>query len=170
MRIPLILLLGLGLGLAHGPAHTHGAHQHGVAHLLLAVDGDTLSIRLESPLDNLLGFERAPRDARERAAADALLARLQGAHDLFIPTQAAGCSLTSAKVEAPVLQGRAAAGGHADLIAEWRYGCRAPEKLSGLRVLLFRHFQRLTRLEAVVAGPRGQRAPRLGPRMPDLTW
>lgn len=172
MRVPFVLLLGLGIGLAHAhcPAHAHGAHQHGVAQLMVAVEGDGLTIRLESPLDNLLGFERAPRNDKERAAAEALLGRLERGEGLFALTQAAGCSLATSKVEAPVLQGGKATGGHADLAAEWRYTCRAPDQLTGLRVLLFKDFKRLTRLEAAVAGPRGQRAARLSARAPDLAW
>lgn len=172
MRFPLVFLLGLGIGLAHAPcpAHAHGAHQHGVAQLMVAVEGPTLTLRLESPLDNLLGFERAPRTEKERAAAEALLGRLKRGEGLFALTQAAECALASATVDAPVLQGGKAAAGHADLAAEWRYSCRAPDKLTGLRVLLFKDYKRLTRVEASVAGPRGQRAARLSARAPDLAW
>lgn len=45
------------------PATLHAgekAHQHGVAILEVAVDGGTLRLRLESPLNNLAGFEHAP--------------------------------------------------------------------------------------------------------------
>lgn len=172
MRRSLLILLSLGVSLAyaHCQAHAHGAHQHGVAQLMVSVEGPNLTIRLESPLDNLLGFERAPRTDRERAAAEALLQRLQRAEGLFAPSQEAGCTLASVEVEAPVLKGGKAAAGHADLTAEWRYTCAAADKLTGLRVLLFRDYKRLTRLEAAVVGPRGQRAARLTGRSPDLTW
>ena len=70
------LVLGAAPVLAAG-AHDHGhehaqAHVHGAVQLEVALDGPTLSIALEAPLDSLLGFERAPRTARvvlARAAA-----------------------------------------------------------------------------------------------------
>lgn len=38
------------------------AHQHGVARLDIAVDAGRISLQRDSPLDKLLGFERAPRN------------------------------------------------------------------------------------------------------------
>lgn len=174
MQTPSLWLLTLGLALLQTlltrDAIAHTAHQHGVAQLKVAVEGATLSILLESPLDNLLGFERAPRNPTERAAATALLSRLRAGEGLFVPTQGAGCRLTAASVSAPVLEGDRAADGHADLTGEWRYTCAAPDKLTGLRVRLFNDYPRLKRIEAVVVSPRGQRAARLTARVPDLSW
>lgn len=162
------LLLGWMMVFGVGLAHAHGAHQHGVGRLEVAVEGTSLEIRLISPLDNFLGFERAPRNERERAAAADLLKRLRSAEGLFSPTAAAGCTLTDAQVEAPVLEGGQGGDGHADLSALWRFTCAQPERLTGLRVHLFRDHARLKTLQAAVVGPRGQRALRLTARMPDL--
>jgi len=49
-------------------AHADSAHEHGSARLDVAVDGDRLHIALQSPLDNLVGFEHAPRNERQRTA------------------------------------------------------------------------------------------------------
>ena len=155
---------------AHSGHPQHRAHQHGVAELQVAVDGPSLVVRLDSPLDNLLGFERAPRSDQERAAAEQLLARLKAGERVVTPTAAAGCTLASVEVVAPVLQGGAGGDGHADLTAEWRFQCREPARLSGLRVELFAEHPRLKRLDATVAGPRGQKVQRLTARMPDLVW
>jgi hypothetical protein len=54
-----------------------GAHVHGLVKLGVAVQGPTVSIELDSPLDNLLGFEHRPRTAAERQAARALLKQMQ---------------------------------------------------------------------------------------------
>lgn len=154
----------------HGSALAHGAHRHGEGRLFVSIEGPQLIVRLESPLDNLLGFERAPRTPAERVAADRLRQRLTAGEGVLQPSTAAGCQLTHANIEAPVLEGQAAADGHADLVAEWHYTCRAPQQLKGLRVLLFQDHRRLSRLEAAVVGPRGQKAQRLTARMPDLVW
>ncbi|MCB1546297.1 MAG: DUF2796 domain-containing protein [Hyphomicrobiaceae bacterium] len=67
-------LAALGLALC-GAAFAGKAHQHGVARLDLAVDGGTVTIAVEMPLDALVGFERSPRTGAERQAAAAALAR-----------------------------------------------------------------------------------------------
>ena len=132
-------------------------HQHGVARLTVAIDGPRLTVGFESPLDGLLGFERAPRtDAEKKAAAD-VLARLKAADRLLKPDAAAGCRLVSSQVTAPVLEpGARHAGEHADLDAEFAFDCAQPASLRTLDVGLFEAFGRLQRIDVEVAGPRGQ--------------
>ena len=74
-------LAALGLALC-GAAFAGKAHQHGVARLDLAVDGGTVTIAVEMPLDALVGFERSPRTGAERQAAAAFA--LFGALSLVI--------------------------------------------------------------------------------------
>jgi hypothetical protein len=45
-------------------ARAAAAHAHGAAELGVAVDGPTVTLQLRSPLDSLLGFERAWRARR----------------------------------------------------------------------------------------------------------
>ncbi|MGY6532713.1 ZrgA family zinc uptake protein [Glycocaulis sp.] len=76
-----------------------GAHVHGLAELAIALDSDgTLLAELESPLYNLAGFERAPRNDAEaalvRAAKDALR---DGAWPAF--NSEAGCVFDSVELE-----------------------------------------------------------------------
>lgn len=169
--LPALLALPLA---APAPAwahdHDHGAHQHGVARLEVAVDGPTLTIRLESPLDNLLGFEHAPRTDRQKQAAQDLLAALRRGDGLFAPTLAAGCKLVEARVEAPVLEGQGGTAKHADLEADWRYTCAQAARLTGLKVGLFDKYRGLRRLDAAAVTDKGQRAARLTAGMPHLSW
>ena len=55
------------------------AHVHGEAKLEIVVDGGEFAIRFESPLDGLLGFERAPRTAAEKQAVQTMKATLEDA-------------------------------------------------------------------------------------------
>ena len=48
-----------------GPSH---AHEHGPAEIELAVEGSDAVVNFASPLYNLVGFEHAPRDERDREA------------------------------------------------------------------------------------------------------
>jgi hypothetical protein len=147
----------------------HHAHVHGVAKLEVAVDGGNVDLRLESPLDNLLGFERAPRNDKERAAVATMRARLNQGETLFAPTAAARCRQVSARVDAPTLDGKAA-GEHADLVAEYRFECAEPARLTGLEVRLADHFKGMRRIDAQVIGPKGQTASRITAKMRFLSW
>lgn len=144
------------------------AHEHGAVRLDVAVDGVGLSIGVESALHDLLGFERAPRDEKERRAADDLLRRVRSGDGLFGTDPAAQCTLARAEVHAPVLEpgakGEAPRAGakvapadqHADLRASLQYRCAQPQMLRALDVGLFDAFGRIRRIEVQVAGPRGQ--------------
>ncbi len=138
------------------------AHEHGALKLDVAIEGKRLTIEMEAPLDNLLGFERAPRTDAERQAATAVLARLRnperGAR-LFGPDAAAQCRLDTAEVQAPLLEAAAGASGqgdHADLDARYEFTCAQPAELRTLAVGLFEAYPRIQRIDVQVAGPKGQ--------------
>jgi hypothetical protein len=147
------LLLALPAALA---AQEH-AHEHGVVRLDVAVQARTLSVQLEAPLDSVLGFEHRPRSAAERAAADAMQARLKDAAALLRPDAAAQCRLTQAEVDSTALQSTAPdAGGHADIDARYEFDCLQPERLATLDLGLFEAFPRIRRIEVQVAGTKRQ--------------
>jgi hypothetical protein len=167
------LLFAGALALAPAWALAHGkAHQHGVAQLAVALDGTTLTIELDTPLDNLVGFERAPRTAAERQRVDTALARLRAAEGLFRTYVEAGCVLASVNLESPVL-GLAPTGGgatpakveegHADLAGTFAFECREPAELRHIDVGLFTAFPGFKRVDAQVAGPKGQSKATLRP-------
>jgi len=152
-------------------AHAGKAHEHGVAKLDVAIEGNKLTVALESPLDSLLGFERAPRTDAERKAAADVLARLRSGGELFKPDPAAQCTLSKAEVSAPVLEptntaigkapvsgaaAKAAGDEHADLEASYEYTCGQPQQLRTLELGLFVAFKRMQRIEVQVAGTQGQ--------------
>jgi hypothetical protein len=151
-------IAALSLFVAHPTAQAAPhAHEHGVAKLSVAVDGNTLTIALDAPLDGFLGFERAPRTDAERKAAADLLVRLRDAGALFKPDAAAGCKAGEVKVEAPVLEpGYKGKGEHADLEAQFSFQCAQPQALRTLDVALFDTFKRLQRIDVQVAGAKGQ--------------
>jgi len=160
-------------------AQAHKAHSHGVAQLEVAIDGPTIKLKLESPLDSLLGFERAPRNDAERDRVRVMAQALRSGP--FVPTAAARCrlervSLRSA-VLAPELLGESgpAAGGkaddeHVDLDAGFVYRCEDPKALAGVDVMLFDHFKRLRRVDTQVAGPKGQAALKLTAKSRQIRW
>ncbi len=168
-------------------AHEPGAHVHGLAILEIIVDGATVQINLDSPLDNLLGFERAPGNEKERQAVKVMVLKFHQTDALFALTPAAQCRLESTRLESPVLapglllpvlgSGKSAmpppadlVGAHAGLEATWHFQCAAPQALQGLEVRLFQVFPGIKRINAAVAGPQGQSGAKLSPKSTRLKW
>lgn len=176
------------------PALAAGAHQHGVARLEVVADGSSLTVTLDSPLDNLLAFERSPRTPAERSAVQAMAQQLRNPATVPQPVAAAGCTLRGVALASGVLappllappqrtaqpadatpqagtQASVAAGGHADLEATWQFDCSAPQALKGLALGgLFQAFPRLRQLDAAVVAPGRQRGARATPQSPALAW
>lgn len=141
-----------------GVAAQGHAHQHGALKLDVAVDAGTLSIQMESPLDNLIGFERAPRNDAERRTTEASLSQLRAAQKLFLIDPAAGCKLSSVTLESAALGlGPAKAkadDGHADIDASFEFKCSATA--AWVDVALFATYPRMQSIEVQVVTPRGQ--------------
>jgi len=183
------LLTGAVLSLAAGTAPAQGhAHSHGVAALNIALDSKGLSLQLEIPLDSLVGFERAPRNAREEQAVRDAAARLRAAESLFGIDASVRCGpakveLASAALPAVLLdpaakpaaataQPPAKGGGeHADLDASYVFACEQAGALAKLDLGgLFKAFPRLRNIEAQVAGPKGQSKRKVTRSRPELAW
>ncbi len=156
-RIPLALALLLGTpldALAQGHAHVHG-----VAKMDIAVETRKVTISLETPLDNLVGFERAPRTDSERQRADEAVARLRAGDTLFKFDPAAACKMTRVELSSAALKlGQAEAApkdGHAELDAEWQFDCADAGRAAFVDVGLFA-FNQLKRVQVQLALPKAQ--------------
>lgn len=172
MRRLIIGLLALGLAPAAFAQHNHDAHEHGAADLRVAVDGKVLLIEFESPLDNLVGFEHAPRDQKQRDAlanAERTLTRFD--HLFALPTTAA-CTLKDVRLQSPWSHGsdphkdrheHEPGETHADLQVTYQLECAQPQALKAMEVKLFDAFSRVHRIKAETATPRGQSSTTLNP-------
>lgn len=178
---PLLALLTFSSYAFGDDHHHHHAHVHGVAKLEVAVEGPHVDIRLESPLEALLGFEHAPRTDKERAAVARMRQALRQADRLFVPTVAAGCKLVSVEVEAPTLEGHEEHAHkahekhdehdeHGDLDADFRFTCARPGQLTGMEVRLADIFPGMRRVDAQVVSGKGQSAAKLTAKMRFLSW
>lgn len=156
-----------------------GAHVHGKVIVNVALDGKLLSVLLEAPAINVLGFERAPRGAAEQrtvAIVDRWLA--SGAGILDVPA-GAGCKLAQAEYTPPQLGGNArqdhdhdhdhehehdsAAGDdHADYDARYTYECSNPAALAWVELALVKRLRNLAEVEVNLATARGQTQQTLG--------
>ncbi len=156
-------------------AHQH-AHTHGRMSLDVAVDAQSITLSIESPLDGFLGFERAPRTDTERKRVAEMVARLNAADRLFQPDPAAACTLSKVEIASSVLglgakkeeahaHGHAGKAGHdhghdhdghADIDVDIVFTCAKAAEAGFIDVKLFDAYRRIRRIEAQVASPQGQ--------------
>ena len=177
-----------------GPVYADVAHEHGVARLYVVSEGGALTVEFVSPLDNLVGFEHAPRTDAQRTALRAAEARLRDATNLLLPSAEAQCVLQEVALESPWLQvagderdkghdedhgpspshdhehAAVPADAHAEMVALYHYECAAPHKLERLHTRLFDAFPRLREIRAQRATASGQGAATLKPATPYLSW
>ena len=146
------------------------AHSHARLALDVAVDAQSITLQMEAPLNNFLGFERAPRTGAERRQVADMVARLNAADTLFVPDPKAGCTLSSVKLESAVLalgdsakptQGAHADAGkkpeeHADIDVQIAFTCRRASEARVIEVRLFDAFKGVRTIRAQVASAQGQ--------------
>lgn len=157
-----LMLPGTGLG-------QHG-HSHGAGRLDLVVEKDRLTLELEIPQHDLVGFERAPKGAAEKRTVEAAMETLKAPERLFAPSAAAGCVAVSHDIDAPLLDGGRSRDGHGDIAARYVYRCARPEALNDLKVRVMERFGRVRTLSVRFSGTKGQKAGRLDRRNAVFSW
>ncbi|MBL8346984.1 MAG: DUF2796 domain-containing protein [Rubrivivax sp.] len=162
------------------PAWAGKAHEHGLARLDIGVEAGRITLNLEVPLADLVGFERAPRTDAERAAVVAALARLQDTDRLVRIDGHAGCGAGKVSLTAPVwgvggtavppgpaasapgaaraasAPGSGARDAHADLEATYEFRCTNAPRAGHVELGLFEAFARLRRVEVQAVTSGGQ--------------
>ncbi|AQZ93823.1 DUF2796 domain-containing protein [Halopseudomonas phragmitis] len=167
----------------HDHAHEHGdslgAHQHGVANLNLVLEGSALAIELESPADNLVGFEYLPSTDADKAKVREAMASLRQADALFQFPAAAGCSLDQVELQSPLFSavehshkhdhGHAHKhkhdhdNAHNDIEAHYHFTCTNVAALNQIELKLFESFPRTEKLLLQAITPTGQQGGELSP-------
>lgn len=122
-------------------------HRHGVASLTIAVQGQRLSFRFETPAIDLIGFESAPQSQTEQRAASYAKGQLQQAPRLFVTSPGANCRLFAAKVDEPSWESGAE---HHDYRARYVFQCEQPQRLQSIDVRLANQLTPATRLQTEV--------------------
>ncbi|AKA22188.1 DUF2796 domain-containing protein [Pseudomonas chlororaphis] len=166
----------------HDHDHEHGslgAHEHGVARLNAALDGQTLELELESPAMNLVGFEHAASTDADKAKVAAVRALLDKPLALFSLPPAAGCVVAQQELESPLFGDQPeaadhdededhdatdkAAGGHehhhehSEIHAHYQFTCATPGALKSLDLAgLFKTFPATQKIQVQLISPSGQ--------------
>ncbi|HEU0160102.1 MAG TPA: DUF2796 domain-containing protein [Hyphomicrobiaceae bacterium] len=171
--LSLCLLLAAGLDLSHGRAQERqlGPHEHGRGVLNLAIEGTRVSLELEAPGADIVGFEHAARTARQTAALKQAKQQLLAPQALFKFPSAAGCVVAEARVEieagehehedakspgAGGSKGEAAEDAHSNFHAEYAFNCKDPARITAIEFGYFRTFAGAQKLEVNVITPKGQ--------------
>lgn len=154
------------------PAAAAEKHVHGAGKLNVAIEGDTVSIELSAPADDIVGFEHPATTPEDKAAVAKAVAALKDGAGLFVFPAAAGCRLEEAKVESGLLADAKPEAGdnHADFDADYRFRCTQPGKIDGIEVKFFARFPKAGELAVQAVTPKGQTKRELTPKAARLKF
>jgi hypothetical protein len=149
-----------------------GAHEHGHGRLTIAVEGNAVTMELEAPGADIVGFERAPGTDEERAKVDAAFAVLGKPLELFVLPAAAGCSVTASEVEIAGEGGHHEEGGetaatgheheteatHNEYRARYVLTCAETARIDAIDFAYFAAFPGAEELEVELASAKGAKS------------
>lgn len=163
--LPALLLVTAQANAAGGKAH-----QHGTGQLNVAVQGDHLSIELEVPADDIVGFEHPPRTPAEKQAVRDATTKLRASETLFAFPQAAACRFQNAEVDAPHAENHSGHDDHSEFHAQYHFVCAQATRLSHIDLRYFEAFPRAQALTARTLTFTGQHRQRLTPQAARLKF
>ncbi len=142
-----------------------------MAKLQLAIDGGKVSLELELPMEDAVGFERAPRNPKEKAMITEVTGKLRDAGTIFKFNPEAKCKPTRGDVKSAALeQGKDSKEEHAEFEASYEFTCEQAAALKGVDVNLFDVLKGVKRIDATAVTPRGQTLGRLTAAKRKLAW
>lgn len=94
----LMVALSTSTALADDETRQLEAHEHGHGTLNIAIEGKKVSMELEAPGSDIVGFEHVAKSDADKAAVVQARAALEQPLDLFVLTKEAECTVTTAKV------------------------------------------------------------------------
>ena len=167
------------------------SHTHGDASLAIVLEETVITVELDTPLYNLLGFEHEADTAAQKATVLKAETVLSKGSSLFIFNSEAGCSILhdTISVELGHHEDEGEHIGHEDdhhddhkeegtndeshkdVVLQYAYNCLQPKSLKDVTINLFEHFENFAELDLVYLGPNTQKQMKLSaakPRM-DLT-
>ncbi len=151
-----------------------GAHVHGHGTLNIAIEDKRVSMELEVPGMDIVGFEHAPSTDDQKAAVEKAKARLEKPLGMFSLPTAAACTVAEAKVAIEAEHGdhgdddhkheekgdhdhdHEAAGGHNQFEASYALDCANPSELTTITFDYFALFAGAHDLTVNVVTAKGQ--------------
>jgi hypothetical protein len=145
-----------------------GPHEHGRGKLNIAIEDGEVSMGLDVPGADIIGFEHEPSTPEQKAAFEAGKAKLAETLSLFKMPAAAGCAVKEAKVsiegerEEETPKGTTASARetgevhHSDFNVDYKLQCQSVAKLTAIDFDYFKAFPGARVLEVTVITPKGQ--------------
>jgi hypothetical protein len=155
-----------------------GAHEHGRGTLNIALEGTKLTMELEAPGVDIVGFEHPAKSRKDKAAVESATQRLSRPLALFKLPATAGCAVKEASAEfegdhdhdhgkgTEAKGGKEGAGKaaekdghdheHAQFHAQYTLVCRSPAKITTIEFEYFRVFAGAQKLDVNVITTKGQ--------------
>jgi hypothetical protein len=160
----LLSALNVGYAAAQADKRELGAHVHGKGNLAIAIEGSTVTMRLDIPGHDIVGFEHAPTTDEQKAAFETATQALKDGLALFGPTAAANCKLVDAKVDIeaddkdakPDASKNEGESKHSDFNADYKFECGAVNRLSALTMTFFQRFKNAEALDVTIVTAKGQ--------------
>jgi len=149
----------------HNHSHNHdhdeerrqlSAHRHGSGNFNIAIEGHKVSMELESPGADIVGFEYKATTDKQKAAVASAQTRLKDIANVVGLPGAAGCKLESSTVKLNIESGDKKTS-HSEFHSEYVMTCSAPHKLVEITFPYFKNFKGAQELEVSVAGPKSQK-------------
>jgi Protein of unknown function (DUF2796) len=182
MRMLLVLLSAGAIAspafAAEGDHRELGPHEHGVGNLNIAVEGTKVSMELEVPGMDIVGFEYAAKTAKQKAAVEKAKKQLLAPLAIFKFPAAANCATQQtnvaiesedhdhdhAKGDKGGEDGAKAADAregheeheHSEFHVEYTLECKAPDKITAIEFGYFRAFTSARKLNINLITPKGQ--------------
>ena len=149
-----------------------GAHVHGHGRLNIAIEDKTVSIELEVPGADIVGFEHEAATRAQRASIEKAKTTLAAGLSLFTPAAAAGCTQKASKVSIEAdhehehehhaegtksdAREEAADHHHSEFHAEYAFKCASPGRLTSMTFDYFKAFPNAEALDIALISPKGQ--------------
>lgn len=167
MRVMLLVLLGLGTALQADAAFAQrrelGVHQHGRGTLNIAIEGGRVTMELEAPAADIVGFEDAARTKKQKLAVEKAKGQLAAPLSVFVLPAGAGCKAGEAKIEIEGSADDRAKGtpskddhGHSEFRVQYALECASPAGLVSIDFAYFKLFPGAQALDVNVITSKGQ--------------
>lgn len=159
------------------------SHTHGDAELAIVLENGVVTIELDSPLYNILGFEHEPETEEQKVKVENAEVQLSRGSNLFGFNAEAGCIAKSTNKDIHLFDHDDHANEHhddhdkkddhddhsdhdghdghdedthKDVILQYEFDCKNPSSLTLVNVNLFEFFDELSEIDATYLGPSTQ--------------
>ena len=156
-------------GLAAEENRALGPHEHGHGKLNIAIEGKRVSMELEVPGADIVGFEHEASTPEQKATVEKAKATLGNALAVFKLPAGAGCKLAEAQVEVKAEDEHEHAEEakakpdsakeeehHSEFHVTYAIDCAAPAKLTNIEFKYFDLFAGAQELDVNLVTPKGQ--------------